>query len=265
MLFAEDEAGRLYARLKGKAAIRVGIEVDAQLASLADNIQGLAGQVEELSRRADLDAVMVQKPAKSVWLSSRGQRLGEPFNIWWQMLTMAIDQKKDVDCLTQVNLQKVYAGEWQILPATVKAVLSILEIALKMEEGSLTVRGGEYGKLLEGVKTAVVGRSDIVGRPLAAVLTQAGAEVSLCGSKTEDLGVYTCPSNIVVSATGVANLIHEDLIGPGSIVIDVGSPKGDVDFEAVKASAAFITPVPGGVGPMTVVSLLENMVELSVK
>jgi methylenetetrahydrofolate dehydrogenase (NADP+)/methenyltetrahydrofolate cyclohydrolase len=109
---------------------------------------------------------------------------------------------------------------------------------------------------------AVVGRSEIVGKPLAAVLAQKGAEVHVCGSKTEDLGMVTAAAEIVVSATGVGHLLKEDLIRPGSIVIDVGSPEPDVDFEAVKEEVAFITPVPYGVGPMTVVSLLMNQVDL---
>ena len=250
VVFGEDVASQLYTRLKMEAATRVGIEFDRADVSVNDDLEDLEKAVRWLSQREDITGLMVQKPTKEQWAGNSGQS-PEDFEGWWARLTAQIDPRKDVDCLTRVNLMKIYEGKWTLLPATVKAILSILEIA---NSGQWAVDGK--------VKATIIGRSELVGRPLAAVLERKGYKVALCGSKTLDLASKVGEAEVVVSATGVPGLIRGEWIKPGATVIDVGSPKAEVEFEAAVKRAGFITPVPGGVGPMTVISLLENTMEL---
>jgi methylenetetrahydrofolate dehydrogenase (NADP+)/methenyltetrahydrofolate cyclohydrolase len=194
---------------------------------------------------------MIQKPSKKSWQQATGYK-PQAYQEWWYRLTAGIDPAKDADCLTQTNLQRVYAGTWKIVPATVKAILTIMKIALRSPITDDRLQQ----------KVVVVGRSELVGRPLAAVLDQRGAHVTLCGSQTERLDGIVAQADIVVSATGVADLIKGAWIKPGAVVIDVGSPRGDVAYDEAIKRAGFITPVPYGVGPMTVVSLLENVADI---
>jgi methylenetetrahydrofolate dehydrogenase (NADP+)/methenyltetrahydrofolate cyclohydrolase len=215
---------------------------------MREDLKVLQDKIRIYSHRGDVSGVLIQKPTKEVWMQTTGIHDPIKFDAWWQQLIGVLDAKKDVDCLTNENLGRVYLGKWMLLPATVKAVLLILREAL----------GGEG---VSGRKIAVIGRSELVGRPLAAVLESYGAYVGLFGASNMDRKAI-CQADVVISATGVPKLVTEDLIKEGDIVIDVGAPKGDVDFESVVKKAGFITPVPGGVGPVTVVSLLENLVEL---
>jgi methylenetetrahydrofolate dehydrogenase (NADP+) / methenyltetrahydrofolate cyclohydrolase len=264
IVFDEDPASQLYTRLKFEAASRVGIEFDRQDHSLLCEIPHLQQQIVAACAREDVTGVMIQKPSKRAWQEVTADVDPDDFSVWWQMLTSQIKPHKDVDCLTKVNLEHVYVGDWRRLPATVKAVLSILEIALELSAGELVLSGKASIRPLEGKRVTVLGRSEIVGRPLAAVMRHKGAQVDIGTSQTLDLGELTTRADVLVSATGRRHIVKEDLVKPGAIVIDVGSPVEEVDFEWVRETAAFITPVPNGVGPMTVVSLLENAVELVV-
>lgn len=255
VVFVEDKASVVYSSLKKRAAVRVGVEFEMAELSLATPIERVRQVVEGFSERSDIDGVMVQKPMKDSWFNVLGKR-GESFESWWQRVVGNIALEKDVDCLTAGCLARIYQGEWKVLPATARAVVSILAFGLE-ELGS---RQSKEVLDLRGLKVVVVGRSEIVGRPLAAVLERYGAGVELVG-KEFDRGLLF-EADIVVSATGVQGLIEADMVKERVIVIDVGSPGGDVVFDEVKQRASFITPVPGGVGPVTVVSLLENLVEL---
>jgi len=155
-----------------------------------------------------------------------------------------INPLKDVDCLTPENFGLLAMGKPRFLPATVRGIMTIIE-NWKLKIGNLNV--------------CVVGASNIVGKPLVLHLSNLGATVTICRSKTKNLKKYTSQADLLVSATGVPGLIKKDMVKKGAVVIDVGSLVGDVDFENVAQIASFITPVPGGVGPMTVVSLLENL------
>jgi methylenetetrahydrofolate dehydrogenase (NADP+)/methenyltetrahydrofolate cyclohydrolase len=251
IVFNEDPGSKLYTKLKMQAAVRCGIEFSEQEAFLREPVQMIQEKIKLYCDREDLAGVLVQKPAKEVWLEAHKCKDGTLFDTWWQQLVMCIDEFKDVDCLTPENLGKVFTGKWEFLPATVKAVLLILREAL-----------GDEG--VTGRNIAVIGRSDLVGRPLAAVLESYGAYVAMFGASNMDKEMVH-RADIVISATGSEKIVTEDLVKNGDIVIDVGAPKGDVDFEAVKSKAAFITPVPGGVGPVTVVSLLENLVKMAME
>jgi 5,10-methylene-tetrahydrofolate dehydrogenase/methenyl tetrahydrofolate cyclohydrolase len=245
----------VYARLKGEAAERVGVGFERIDVSVGDDLEALKARVLQVGERSDVQGVMIQKPNKRVWvgiieelrsrIKSGMTREIESFQGWWRELADTIAPEKDVDGLTSATLEKINKGDLRLLPATVKAIVTIIDMA--------TID-------LQGHTATVLGRSDIVGKPLAAALEHRGMKVHLLGSKDE-IKQYTLQSDVVVSATGVAGLVKFEHIKPGAIVIDVGSPRAEVDFEGVKEIASFITPVPNGVGPMTVVSLLENLVD----
>lgn len=264
VFFREDPASILFTNLKQKVAKRVGIGFHAEELSLSTPLNLVTGVIGRYSENRMVDGVMVQKPVREVTAKSLPvEKLG--FDDWWQRITSEINPAKDVDCLTRVNLERVYRGRWRMLPATVRAVLAILEVGLA-------------GKSLFGLRMVVVGRSELVGLPLSTVLAQRGAQVSLCGStgvaaknigneftetiKPEDLATASRNADVVVSASGKPGLLTGEMVKKGAVVIDVGSPLGDIDFASVSRKARFITPVPGGVGPVTVVSLLENLVDL---
>lgn len=254
--FPQDQASVIYTNLKKQAAVRVGIEFDITEAILTNQGQEISQIASQICQRADIHGLLIQKPSKKVWQQANSNNLPTGFDDWWHHSVSGIMPQKDADCLTKTNLDLVYSGQWQIMPATVKGIILIIEKALNKD--LLKSRRG-----LEGINCTVIGRSDIVGRPLAAILEQFGAMVELCGSTTQDLNIKCSRADILISATGNTNLVSADLVKKGSVVIDVGSPKGDINFDQVKSKAAFITPVPDGVGPMTVISLLENLYQLA--
>jgi methylenetetrahydrofolate dehydrogenase (NADP+)/methenyltetrahydrofolate cyclohydrolase len=176
-----------------------------------------------------------------------------------------IDPNKDVDCLTAKNLERLEKGNPKFYPATVKAILSILG-----EQLNKKLLFGEGHGVLKGKNCVVVGASDLVGKPTVVVLKNLGASVIICDEFTsKNEVVLACQgADILVSATGVGHLIKREMVKPGVIVIDVGISRdengkliGDVDFEEVSKVASYVSPVPGGVGPRTVESLLENFLQ----
>ncbi len=247
VVFKQDKIGQLYTRLKSEAAAKVGIRFEKVEVSFSDRVEAIAAEIREICARPEVSGLLIQKPSKSGWRVAGGGWQIKEFDTWWHTLTRAIDPKKDVDCLTQENSEKIYQGKTEFLPATVKAILVILATVFES---------------LQGKKVVVVGRSEIVGKPLTAVLKQKGALVDLCGSETGDLTPKTSAADIVVVATGRPKLLTAEMVKPQAVVIDVGSPMAEADFKAIKNKASFITPVPGGVGPVTVVSLLQNLLDL---
>lgn len=242
--FIEDAGSVMYTRLKTQAATRIGISYESVEHSIKDDPKAIALEIYEAGKDPVITGVMIQKPSAAVF--------GSSFPVdWWGQLISVIEPTKDVDCLTPVNLSAIKKGEFKILPATVQAVLSILDQAKQ----DLNVPGADWRQM----SVAIVGRSDIVGKPLSWVLETKHNKVELFGRDNlpRDLSGF----DIVISAVGKPNLISGDRLKEGGIVIDVGSPKGDIEFETAVVRSAFITPVPGGVGPVTVVSLMENCVE----
>ncbi len=242
--FQEDEGSRLYTKLKAASATRVGISYEPEEFSLSDDLGMVVQTIREASVDSALSGIMIQKPSKMVWANITGKS-SDQFQAWWEELTNAIDPKKDVDGLTLHS---------QVLPATVKACLSILDEAKTV----LNLSDDEWKQK----RILVIGRSDIVGKPLTQVLRKAGYKV-------ENIGQQEFPKtaidtfDVVISAVGIPNLVTGVMIKEGAIVIDVGSPQGDVDRISVEPKAAFLTPVPGGVGPVTVISLMENIVTIA--
>ena len=243
IIIGEDPISHLYVRLKQKAAERVGIEFEKKVFPVAVGDETLKMYFGLKNKDKRVHGIMVQLP-----IPGSGRQKSKDRSL--KILSL-IDPKKDVDCLTPENFGLLAMGRQRILPATVEAVLTILK--------------HEKVKLL-GKNIVVVGASNIVGKPLALILKNLNemGTVTICRSKTKDLPSFTKKADILISATGVCGLIGAEMVKSGAVVVDVGESRikgkvvGDVDFEQVKNVASLITPVPGGVGPLTVMSLLKN-------
>jgi len=256
LVFQEDPASLKYTQLKKRAAVRVGIEFSVEDVSISESLPILQEKIRTFCARNDFHGVMIQKPMKELW-NDYFKNNSERMDQWWSHLVGCIDADKDVDCLTSTNLDKVYSKKWKILPATVKAVLTVLNWAYHNHKiFSNPLEGFD----LHGVSAIVIGRSEIVGRPLAEVLAQYGATTNLYGSDLDFQRLKQ--ADLVVSATGKPGIITGDLLKEGVVALDVGAPDADFEFESVAQKASFVTPVPNGIGPVTVVSLLENLVSV---
>jgi methylenetetrahydrofolate dehydrogenase (NADP+)/methenyltetrahydrofolate cyclohydrolase len=232
----EDEASTIYLRLKHKAAAEVEIaSVDHKLPHSMSEDEVLA-IVAELNAEEAIDGILVQLPL--------------PDHVDEARVIAAVDPVKDVDGFHPVNAGQLYLGRPTHVPATPLGVLALL---------------AEYRIPLDGARAVVVGRSTIVGKPVAHLLLQAHSTVTICHSHTDDLARHTLDADVLVVAAGVPEVVSADMVKSGSAVVDVGINRtdsglvGDVDPDAA-AQAAFLTPVPGGVGPMTIAMLLQNTV-----
>ncbi len=251
LVFAEDPGSRLYTQKKLEAAQRVGIEFRPIFLSLKDSKQQVIEAIIKLNLDPNISGVMIQKPSKQLW----ADRVGEgDFSEWWHSLVVSIQPKKDVDGLTSSTQQAIKDGTWMekglVLPATAQAILLLLEQAEVSKES----------------KVAIVGRSDIVGTPTFYALNHLGYQSTLLGradfanriASDQQLKEF----DVVMSATGVEHLIKGSMLKQGVILVDVGEPKPDIDRQSVEDIASFLSPVPGGIGPITVICLLENLLTL---
>ena len=236
VLVGDDPASQIYINLKHKAATAAGMNaVDLRLATDISEDE-LVAKVEELNEDDDVDALLVQLPL--------------PGHIDEARVIRALDPMKDVDGLHPFNAGLLFLGRPQLVGATPVGVMALLQ---------------EHGVELDGARAVVIGRSDIVGKPMFQLLMQANATVTLCHSHTRDLERHTLDADVLVVAAGVAGLVSPDMVKTGGVVVDVGMNRteaglvGDVDPGA-EAVARLITPVPGGVGPMTIACLLQNAV-----
>ena len=237
VLVGDDPASDTYIRLKHKAAGEVGINArDIRLASQTTE-EELVEQVEQLNADDAIDGVLVQLPL--------------PDQIDEARVLRSIDPRKDIDGLHPLNFGQLALGRPTHVGATPVGIMALLE---------------EYDVPLEGARAVVVGRSDIVGKPVSLLLLRANATVTICHSRTRDLGAVTREADVLVVAVGKAGVVGRDDVREGATVIDVGMNRGDggvvgdVDPAAADV-AALMTPVPGGVGPMTVAMLLRNAVQ----
>jgi len=253
ILVGTDPASEVYVNNKEKAAHLVGM--NSILYKLASDISenDLLKKIEELNKDKDVHGVLVQLPL--------------PKHIDSKKVLYAIDYKKDVDGFHVVNVGKLSVGDIEgkdaaIIPCTPLGSVHLLKSAL--------------GNNLKGLKALVIGSSNIVGRPLARLLMLEGCTVTIANSSTRDLKAECLVADIILTATGVAGLIKGDMVKKGATIIDIGINRidlgngktklvGDVDFESVKEVANFITPVPGGVGPMTIAYLLKNTLSVCLK
>lgn len=237
----EEAASSAYIRRKIAACQNVGMRCTHRQLPLMTSFQDLLTVIEELNADADVTGIIVQLP------------LPPHLRQALPLLHRAIHPKKDVDGFTAYNLGKMFLGtEFEHLPpATPAGIIALLE---------------HYKLPIEGKHAVIVGRSNIVGKPLGIMLLNRNATVTICHSKTLHVAHYTVLADILVSAVGKPKIITADMVKPGAVVIDVGVNRGegklvgDVDFDAVKEVASAITPVPGGIGPMTVASLIRNCV-----
>jgi methylenetetrahydrofolate dehydrogenase (NADP+)/methenyltetrahydrofolate cyclohydrolase len=237
VLVGDDPASDTYIRLKHKAAGEVGINArDIRLASQTTE-EELLEQVEQLNADDAIDGVLVQLPLPD--------QIDEP------RVLRSIDPREDVDGLHPLNFGQLALGRPTHVGATPVGIMALLE---------------EYEVALEGARAVVVGRSDIVGKPVSLLLLHANATVTICHSRTRDLGAVTREADVLVVAVGKAGVVGRDDVREGATVIDVGMNRGDdgvvgdVD-QAVAEVAGLMTPVPGGVGPMTIAMLLRNAVQ----
>ena len=237
VLVGDDPASHIYIRRKHEAAQGVGIGSDDRRLPADISQEELIAIVEELNDDDSIDGILVQSPLP--------KHLDEAKTI------EALDPAKDVDGFHPTNVGLLHLGRPTLAPCTPAGVIRLLDAA---------------GISIEGARAVVVGRSDIVGKPMAHLLLKANATVSIAHSQTVDLGRLTTDADIVVAAVGVAHLVAPDMIKAGATVVDVGMNRtdaglvGDVDPGAAER-AGLITPVPGGVGPMTIAMLLANTVK----
>lgn len=238
VLVGEDPASCAYVNMKIKACERVGIVSIAK--RLDDKItqDELLKVIAELDGDEQIDGILIQLPL--------------PKHIDTKEILEAVSYQKDVDGFHPFNVGRILSGIEAFAPATPLGVMNLLK---------------NYNLSVSGKNVAIIGASNIVGKPLASLMLNAGATVSICHILTQDVSFFTKNADIVCVGVGKPNLITADMIKEGAIVIDIGINRlsdgrlvGDVDFDLVSKKSSFITPVPGGVGPMTIVSLLQNTI-----
>ncbi|MEJ6565433.1 MAG: bifunctional methylenetetrahydrofolate dehydrogenase/methenyltetrahydrofolate cyclohydrolase FolD [Burkholderiales bacterium] len=241
ILLGDDAASQVYVRNKVAACQAIGVQSRVYRLAANTSEQKVLEALKLLNNDSEINGILVQLPL--------------PKHIDEDKILEIISPQKDVDGFHKINVGAMVTGHARFYPCTPHGVMKLLEY---------------YGIAIEGRHAVVVGRSNIVGKPMALMLLEKGATVSICNSKTPDLASFTSQADIVVVAVGKPKVLSGDMIKPGATVIDVGinrlpdgSLAGDVDFESVREVAGFLTPVPGGVGPMTITMLLENTIRSS--
>ncbi len=241
IIVGDDPASKIYVNLKKKKAQELGITSQVIEMNASVTEQELLDKIDELNNDKEVNAILVQLPL--------------PAHINTQKVIEKISPIKDVDCFHPYNMGKIAAGlKPYVYPCTPKGIIRLLEY---------------YDIDIASKNAVVVGRSNIVGRPVGQMLLNSNATVTFCHSKTKDLAKITKTADILICAAGRLNLITRDMVKEGAVVIDVGMNRkedgklaGDVDFFNVETVASYITPVPGGVGPMTICSLMQNTFDL---
>ncbi|GMB89798.1 Bifunctional 5,10-methylene-tetrahydrofolate dehydrogenase [Helicobacter ailurogastricus] len=237
ILVGTDNASVLYVNMKAKACARVGIDCVLQTLSAQTSQKELLNLLDAHNRDPSVHGILVQLPL--------------PKHIDTRRVIEAIDPRKDVDGFHPLNVGRVYSNSLYtgFLPATAMGVMQLLE---------------HYNIEVKGKDVAIVGASNIIGKPLASLMLNAGATISLCHILTKDISLYTKKADIVCVGVGQPKLLKADMVKEGAVVVDIGINKvegkivGDADFEGLKDKVNFITPVPRGVGPMTIACLLQN-------
>lgn len=239
IMVGDDKASQVYVRNKSKACDEIGIEYEEYLKDASITQDELLNLIDELNAREDISGILLQSPIP------KHLDIREAFN--------RIDYKKDVDGFNPINVGKLAIGEDCFISCTPYGVVKLLE-ANNIE--------------IEGKHVVILGRSNIVGRPLIQCMLNEHATVTVCHSRTQNLKEFTKQADILISAIGKAKFVTEDMVKDGAVVIDVGINRndegklvGDVDYENVEPKTSYITPVPGGVGPMTIAMLMNNVVK----
>ncbi len=238
IIVGDDPASRTYVNNKKKACAAAGIRSE-EYALPADTTQEeLLALVETLNKKPDVNGILCQLPL--------------PAHLDEKAVIAAIAPEKDVDAFHAVNVGHIMIGDYAFLPCTPAGIMEMLRY---------------YDIGIAGKNCVVIGRSNIVGKPMAMLLLQQNGTVTICHSKTQDLAAHTRNADILVAAVGIPHFVTADMVKDGAVVVDVGMDRdengklcGDVDFGGVEPKASYITPVPGGVGPMTIATLLKNTV-----
>lgn len=239
ILVGNNEASKLYIKNKEKYCTEVGIKVDKYLLDEDISEKVLINLIKDLNEDEKVTGIILQSPV--------------PDGIDFDKCSGMILPSKDVDGFTKDNVYNLYLNKKSILPCTVKGIIKLLEY---------------YNIEINGKNVAIIGRGNIVGKPLAMALENRNATVSLLHSKTKDLKMFTKDADIVVVACGIPKLLKKEMIKEGSVVIDVGISRvdgkivGDIDFDNIKDVALFVTPNPGGIGPMTIAMIIDNLIEM---
>ena len=239
ILVGNNEASKLYIKNKEKYCTEVGIKVDKYLLDEDTSEEVLINLIKDLNEDEKITGIILQSPV--------------PNGIDFDKCSGMILPSKDVDGFTKDNVYNLYLNKKSILPCTVKGIIKLLEY---------------YNIEINGKNVAIIGRGNIVGKPLAMALENKNATVSLLHSKTKDLKMFTKDADIVVVACGIPKLLKKEMIKEGSVVIDVGISRvggkivGDIDFDNIKDIALFVTPNPGGIGPMTIAMIIDNLIEM---
>ena len=239
IIVGDDPASRVYVNNKKKACEEIGVYSEEYALSAETTEQELLDLIAKLNLDKKINGILVQLPV--------------PKHINEETIINAIDPKKDVDAFHPVNVGKIMVGNFDFVPCTPAGVMELIK---------------ESGIDVEGKECVVVGRSNIVGKPQAMLLLHQNGTVTICHSRTKDLAEKTRQADILIAAVGIPEFIKGDMIKPGAVVIDVGINRiadkklvGDVLFESAEKVASAITPVPGGVGPMTIAMLMKNTVK----
>ena len=235
VLVGDDPASAVYVRNKNKICRELGFNSFEQKLAIDTSEAKLLQLIKELNSNNDIHGILVQLPL--------------PNQIDSEKILQAIDPNKDVDGFHPVNVGKLVVGNALLTPCTPTGIIKLLD---------------HYEIDISGKHAVVLGRSNIVGKPVSMLLLQRNATITICHSRTKKLEEITRSADILVAAIGRANFVTENMVSKGTIVIDVGINRvdgkltGDINFETVSKKASYITPVPGGVGPMTIALLMEN-------
>ncbi len=248
VLIGDNPASKKYLKLKDKDCTEVGIDFENFHLSSNVSMEEVLDLLNELNQNEDFDGIIVQFPV--------------PDHLEWKKITNAINPEKDVDGLHPYNVGKLWSSDYNfqedLIPCTPRGIITMLE---------------RYEIDVEGMDAVIINRSDLVGKPLAKLLLDRNATVTLCHSKTDNIEAHASSCDLLITAVGRRPdfVVTEEMVKEGAVVVDVGMNYiedelyGDVKFEEVKEKASYITPVPGGVGPMTRVSLLENVLNAGAK
>ena len=235
ILVGSDPASQIYVANKKKACEQLGIISKEYLLPEATTQDELLALVNKLNNDKTVNGILCQLPL--------------PKGLNEKAVIAAINPEKDVDAFHPVNVGKIMIGDYDFLPCTPAGVMEMLSF---------------YNIDVCGKECVVIGRSNIVGKPMGMLLLHKNGTVTICHSRTQNLSEVTAKADILVAAVGKAKFVTADMVKPGAVVIDVGMNRedgklcGDVDFDAVSQKASYITPVPGGVGPMTIATLMQN-------
>ena len=234
-----DPSSKIYVRNKSNACLETGIGYEEFLLSENTTMEELLNLINNLNNRNDIHGILLQSPI--------------PKHLDIDLAFRTISPNKDVDGFNPVNVGKLSLNQDTFISCTPFGIIKILE---------------EYNIEIEGKHAVIVGRSNIVGKPMAQCMLNRNATITICHSKTKDLASITRQADILICAIGVPKFITKDMVKDGAVVIDVGINRteegkvvGDIDFEKVQEKASYITPVPGGVGPMTIAMLMANIVK----